>query len=58
LEQKVVVEGVSPVTEEQTRNLYCKISLLGIKLDVRGVTVNMKEKQKMLERKHGRASYH
>jgi len=53
-----VVEGVSPVTEEQTRNLYCKISLLGIKLDVRGVTVNMKEKQKMLERKHGRASYH
>jgi len=57
LEQKLVVEGVSPVIKEQTRNLYCKISLLRIKLDLRGVTVNMIQQHKMLERKHRRASY-
>lgn len=57
LEQKIVAKGVSPVTKEKTRNLYCKISLLRIKMDLRGFNINMIEEHKMLERKYRRASY-
>ena len=52
-----MVEGVSPVTQEQTRNLFCTIELLHIKLELRGVVLNMIEEHKMLERKHRCASY-